>query len=387
MQASRCCSVVFLLSASFAPAATLVVHPGQSIQAAVDGANPGDTIAVEPGTYRERGRPCPTDSTHRCAVVVSKDDLRLIGLVEDGRPVVLENAGGQDQGIAIAKQGAAGPACLSDSRQRIHGSTVEGFTVNHFIGEGIALFCVDDFIIRACSANGNGEYGIFPSHSGAGRVTESVATGANDTGIYIGQSHNVRVDHNVAQGNVSGFEVENSSFVDVDHNLATGNTGGILSFTLPGLDVNSNHDNSIHHNTVLINNKPNTCTPPDTVCLVPVGTGILMLAVQRNEVRNNTVLGNNSFGVALSDFCTATQVPLQHCSLSELGIDPFPNDNRIEHNVVLGNGAQPDQQRLPPGFPGADLFWTGLGTGNCWSRNESLNNIWPGTPAPLPACE
>src|SRR5215831_5818761 len=140
MQTSRCCFVVFLLSASHALAATLVVHPGESIQAAVDGANPGDTIAVEPGTYREPGRPCPTDSTHRCAVVVSKDNLRLNGLAQDGRPVVLENAGGQDQGIAIAKQGAAGPACLSDRRQRIQGSTVEGLTVNHFAGEGIALF-------------------------------------------------------------------------------------------------------------------------------------------------------------------------------------------------------------------------------------------------------
>ena len=32
----------------------------------------------------------------------------------------------------------------------------------------------------------------------------NVATGANDTGIYIGQSHDVRIDHNVATDNVSG---------------------------------------------------------------------------------------------------------------------------------------------------------------------------------------
>src|SRR5262249_23010603 len=144
-------------------------------------------------------------------VVVSIDDLHLIGLASPRHPVVLLNPGGQDQGISIARQRATNPDCLSNPDQRIHGATVQGFTVNNFDGEGIALLCVDDFIVRSCSANGNGEYGIFPSHSGPGRVTESVATGANDTGIYIGQSHDVRVDHNAAHGNVSGFEIENSS--------------------------------------------------------------------------------------------------------------------------------------------------------------------------------
>ncbi len=48
------------------------------------------------------------------------------------------------------------------------------------------------------------------------------------------------VEHNVAQANVSGFEVENSSGVTVQRNLATGNTGGFLTFALPGLDVHVN---------------------------------------------------------------------------------------------------------------------------------------------------
>src|SRR4051794_12987702 len=34
-------------------AATHLVHPGESIQAAVDAASPGDTIVVQPGVYRE----------------------------------------------------------------------------------------------------------------------------------------------------------------------------------------------------------------------------------------------------------------------------------------------------------------------------------------------
>jgi hypothetical protein len=33
--------------------------------------------------------------------------------------------------------------------------------------------------------------------------------------------------------------------------------------------------------------------------------------------------------------------------------------------------------------PGADLFWTGAGTGNCWSHNKAGSEI----PSPLPACK
>src|SRR5215471_19154409 len=59
------------LSAPYAAAASsagnvIVVHPGQSIQAAVNHAQPGDTVLVEPGVYQQ-------------AVIIRTDGITLRG--------------------------------------------------------------------------------------------------------------------------------------------------------------------------------------------------------------------------------------------------------------------------------------------------------------------
>ena len=361
-----------------ATAATLVVHPGQSIQAAVDRARPGDTVTVLAGTYREAGRPCPHDASRTCAVSVTVDRIAL----DAPAGATLQSAPGQHVGIAFSPPTPAHETCATTTSQRLHGASVRGFTVRGFADDGIFLLCADDVVVEGNSAEGNREYGIFPSHVVGGRIVGNHASGANDTGIYIGQSRGVLVEANVAQGNVSGFEVENSSGVTVRRNLATGNTAGFLTFTLPFLDVTANESNTLEENVSVANNKANTCTDPgDTVCQVPAGTGILALAVDRNVIRRNLVTGNNSLGIALSDFCSAERLPPDVCFA--VLPDPLPDDNRIVDNVVLGNGRSPDPLRLPPELAG-DLVWTGAGTGNCWSRNLA------GTVAPagivLPSC-
>ncbi|TMA32617.1 MAG: hypothetical protein E6J79_18900, partial [Deltaproteobacteria bacterium] len=97
-------------------------------------------MVVYPGTYHEPGSPCPTDASHTCSVVVTKDDIRLIAQSSKKKPVIVENPGTHDQGIAIARSGAAGPGCLTDPTQRIQRARVQGFTVNGFGSEGIFLF-------------------------------------------------------------------------------------------------------------------------------------------------------------------------------------------------------------------------------------------------------
>jgi len=367
--------VLALVAAAAADARTIRVSPGDSIQAAVNQANPGDKIMVQPGTYTEAGAPCPAEPSHTCAVAVTKDNISIVS--GGGGPVVLDNPGGQDDGIAVGK--TDDPGCLTDDSLQVNGSLISGVTVTDFEDDGLFLFCVDGFRVTDVRATGNLEYGIFPSHSFNGRVDHSYVSGSNDTGFYIGQSHDARMDHNFATDNVSGYEIENSARVQADQNEATGNTGGILSFTLPFLDVKANSDNVIEHNSVHGNNRPNTCLDPsDAVCGVPQGTGILLLAADNNQVRQNTVTGNDTFGIAVANFCLGTGTPPEVCAL--LDIQPDADGNRITHNTVTGNGGDPDPI-VAPVFA-VDLAWDTTGSGNCWEKNVFGTSF----PPTLPGC-
>jgi parallel beta-helix repeat protein len=372
-------AVLVLLPAAGAAAKVIKVRPGQSIQAAVERANPGDTVQIEPGTYTSSSTECPPRPSRECAVSVTRDDISIVG--KDGghgRKVVLEAEPGQNEGIAVGREGS-GAACLEDPSLRLHGSLIKGVTVTGFEDDGILLSCVADWRITQVAAIDNEEYGIFPSHVFDGRLDHSFASGANDTGHYIGQSFDSRVDHNVATGNVSGFELENSVGIRADHNLSFGNTGGILSFDLPFLDAKVNSGNVIDHNVVTNNDRENTCTDPtDTVCQVPPGTGILLMAVDENTVKGNLVAGNDSYGIAVANICEAQELPEEVCAA--LDIDPNPDNNSVIANLVLGNGNSP-APTLPPVFA-QDLAWDGSGTGNCWSHNVFGTSF----PDPLPSC-
>src|SRR5437764_2645747 len=354
--------VAGLLAALPAPAtaATLDVTPGHSIQAAVDRAHKGDTVKVHPGSYTEKGRKCPAEPSETCAVVVKKDGIKLVGVPTTGHPVVLLNPGKQKDGIAVARTGDA--KCLTAKAGRIQGSLVAGFTVKGFAGDGVFLFCVDAWRVTKVRAVADNVYGIFPSHSGKGRVDHSFASGANDTGIYIGQSHDVRIDHSTARANVSGFEIENSKRVRADHNTATGNTAGMLSFDEPGLDTKINAYNVIERNVVHDNNRKNTCLEPgDVVCNLPPGAGVVLVAADINLVRNNDVRGNGTGGIAVVNWCI-----IAGGGPCKTDTDPNPDYNEIRSNVVKGNGKHPD-----PSYKSiaADLIWDGTGQGNCWAGN------------------
>ena len=364
---------------STAAARTIDVRQGDSIQAAVDKARPGDRVEIHPGTYSESGRACPTDPDDQCAVVVTKNDISLVGLPRPGKPVVLESREGQQRGIGVGRSREG--VCLSHPEDVVHGSRIARLTVRGFVDDGIKLICTERWRVTRVRAVGNGDYGVYPVQTRRGRLDHSFASGANDTGIYVGISRNARIDHNRAVDNVSGFELENTVNVRMEDNVARGNTGGLLVFALPGLAQKRTASNLIRRNVVEANNRANTCREPgETVCRVPAGTGMLILAADSNRVRNNRVIGNRTLGIAVANYCVVIGLAPAECA--ELDIDPNPDANRVIGNRVSGNGSDPDLALLPIAAAAVDLAWDGTGSDNCWSAN-SMGTMFP--PA-LPAC-
>jgi parallel beta-helix repeat protein len=327
-----------------------VITVTTTIQAAIDEAHPHDTVRVPSGVYHEN-------------VAVSKD-----GITIEGTPgAVLDGTWlPGDTGITVSPK---------DPESEIHGFNLSRIQIRNYSVNGVLLERVRGFLIREGVYTNNNQYGIFPVLSSDGRVELNTVSGANDTGIYVGQSSDIVVRANLSRNCAIGFEVENSSRIRVEGNIATGNSTGILVDVLPGLTVTSTSNVTVTSNVVIGNNRPNPVTDPtDVLSLLPSGAGILNVGGDAVIVEGNEVFNNNTVGIGVTRLPDAT-------ARLDPRIDPVPDGNQIRNNVVLQNGLSPDPKSVPA--PGSDLAWDGSGQGNCWSRNFFRTSF----PTSLPSCE
>ena len=352
-----------LAGGSTAGATTVVVHPGESIQAAIDAAPAGATIRVEPGTYHEAG-----DTR---AVTVTKDGIRLVGAARPGRPVVLEQAGTQTQGIWVSPADSLTPADVElppcgVTGMRLTGFQLSGFTVRGFAGFGVYLACVDGFRLERNEAHANLTYAMFPVRSSRGRLTGNKASGTlSDACLYTGQDEQVLVDHNEATDCEIGLQIENCQHVRMTHNRAVGNTAGIIVDVIDGRQAKIESDNQVTYNELRDNNRPNTAPPSaETSMLVP-GIGLVLDGADRTLVAGNRIAGHQLTGIAFVNFCLGEPAA---CMEPQLDIDPYPDMNRVVGNQFDGN--KNDVIYLP-----------GNGQGNCFAHNRPKS-----VDANLPPC-
>jgi len=340
---------LLVAGAGSAPAAVLRVEAGGSIADALERAEPGDVVEVEPGVYRE-------------ALTVDTPDITLRGVVKGDERPVLDGGGELADGVIAS----GSPFRMS------------GFRVQHYKGNGVTTQGVEGVHLSDLVIDDTGLYGVYPVNSSDITVTHCTVTRIRDAAIYVGESNRALVAYNEVHDNVAGIEIENTNDAEVRDNLARDNTTGILVFVLPLKMQKEGRRTRVHRNWVTGNNTPNFGDPEAIVGQLPHGGGILVMGADETVVENNWVKDNQSFGIAV------IRLPEEQAA-KDPELEPLSDGTVVRDNYLLGNGGDPHPAVARDFGGGADLAWDGTGEGNCIDVPEG--KVYRGPPAPACTAE
>ncbi|MFD1660426.1 nitrous oxide reductase family maturation protein NosD [Streptomyces caeni] len=292
---------------------TRLLHPGDSIQEAVEAAEPGDTILLSPGTYRESVR-----------VTTSRLTLR-----------------GAGPGTVIAPAAAAADACARAGNgicvegtddHPVHDTTISALTVSGFAKNGLWASRTDRLTVRGVTAEKNRQWGIALERATHGAIVDNTVRENGDAGVMLVNTLDTEtgatdtggtvIARNRLQGNRVGASVRRVRNVTVAHNDISGNCVGM--FVVGDENTPPTGAVTVSGNLVRDNNRfcPKTARLPFRQGSGIVLTGVVDTLVTRNVVSGNTGTSPFSGGVVLFK--------------SMVGV---PNDrNRISHNTLRGNG-------------------------------------------------
>lgn len=322
---------------------TRLTDVAADLQLALLEATPGDIIELPAGTFHfDRG------------LTLSVDNITLRG------------AGINDTVLSFRDQVAGADGLLVTGNH----FTIEDLAIEDSIGDALKVRGGEHIVIRRVRTEwtrgphvDNGSYGIYPVQTRHTLVEDSVAIGASDAGLYIGQSENVIVRNNRVEYNVAGIEIENSVGADVYGNVAVNNTGGILVFNMPNLPV-AGHSTRVYGNQVMGNNTANFAPPGTAVSSVPAGSGIIINSNDRVEIFDNDIAGNDTANILISSYYSVGYAPRETAEV----FDPYPEVIFIYNNRFGPAGqspALPDLRQLRDALFGEsgrlpDIVWDGI---------------------------
>jgi hypothetical protein len=374
---------------------TWVVHPGESIQAAVDQASSGDTIHIEAGTYQE-------------AVCVDHKALNIEGEGRDDTKIVWPDWTTPADLPEVAstpcweEQNRVDPesdkSTLADDVSGIFFLDPDGpvrvtflSTWNH-PASGIAAWGANGFRVYKTKGHGHDRYGILAANSTHTRIIRNIEEGVDrgtadqpnsgTAGIGITDSSNAYADvvaNDVEGWNIGVFTREARTGI-IRHNYSAGNCVGMLIFDDAATEVPDASRNVPAGDWTV---RANESTANDRFCLAGVGdvqaslrvsgTGMAVVNADYVSIYDNKIHDN----VPAVDPATL-QFPAAGLALltlppfnNPLNVDPGPVENvQVLSNNILGNTPvdilrgwpPPLDQQFPPVGSGITIKGNNCGT-------------------------
>lgn len=256
-----------------------VVHPGQSIQRAVDRARPGDTIVLRPGVYRQ-------------SVLIRKSGLRLVGA---GKKTVLRPSGRRAENAC--GQAGNGICVLGRPGHRLRNVSIRSLTVANFKRNGIWASRTDRLSVHNVTARKNGVWGIAQERSTRGVIRDNFVIGNGDSGIFIANTvkqeggatdtRGASITQNYLARNRIGVTIRRVRNLTVGHNTITRNCGGVFIVgdeSRPRAGALTVRDNRIVRN--------NKHCPGNSRLPFIQGSGIVLTGTEKALVRHNLIREN-----------------------------------------------------------------------------------------------
>lgn len=340
---------------STAPQSVSVVHPGDSIQAAIDAAAAGSTVTVTSGTYAEsltvtkpitlvgRGDVVispPAAAPHNACTLDPDADGRFPGVCVVGR---LANPQEETSAVSVP---------VAD----VH---ISGMSVHGFTAAAVEIYGAKHVMLDRITATGNAGGGVFAARSADVRISRLTAlhNGARAVDIHEDVVGFAITHSLLSRNHGEGVFVGDSSNGLIAQNNIGGNCTGILlvDLALPGdsgvsgIRVTGNH--------VTANNAYCAADPEGQPA--ESGNGIVAVGARSATVDHNLVRRNaasQKVDLSFGGITLLDAAPLTHGAA--------PSGDVIVHNVVTGNSPM-------------DLSYDGSGTrdtvrGNVCARSTTV---------------
>ncbi|MCJ2556432.1 MAG: right-handed parallel beta-helix repeat-containing protein [Candidatus Thermoplasmatota archaeon] len=350
-----------------------------TIQTAVNAANPGDTVYVYGGIYREN-------------IVVTKS-VFLNG--ESRETTIIDGHNGPEGILFAANSATVSGFTITNGYPGIRIGAVDNCVVSSNIisngYRGIDVFDTDGTVIVDNIISSNGYNGIELSTSGNAHVANNVVSSNERSGIYMDSSVGNTIENNFVSSNQWGIYLDSSSSNDIVGNTAWSNYYDRSPSWGSGIWLVSSSSNRIEGNTassnyrtgirleesasnVLIGNKVSSneygiylkLSSGNTMSGNQVSLngyyGIYLESSSSNTMDQNSISSNDGDGISLRSSGNNTIFGNSISSNRYRGLDLYLSDsNRMYHNNIVGNRDQAyddGANQWDDGYPSGGNYWS-----------------------------